>query len=91
GHRDCKEIYEVKVSNLCFGYEEEFQVLKNINFSLNKSDIIHVKGTNGSGKSTLISLLIGYYDNYNGEIAINGIDLKTYNIKKIRKLISILP
>lgn len=91
GNRDCKEIYEVKVSNLCFGYEEEIQVLKNINFSLNKSDIIHVKGTNGSGKSTLISLLIGYYDNYNGEIAINGIDLKTYNIKKIRKLISILP
>lgn len=65
--------------------------MKNINFSLNKADIIHVKCTNGSGKSTLISLLIGYYDNYNGEIAINGIDLKTYNIKKIRKLISILP
>ena len=55
---------------------EEHKVLNNISIELKKSEITGLLGINGAGKSTLMRILAGYYDNWDGEININGIDFK---------------
>jgi ABC-type multidrug transport system fused ATPase/permease subunit len=51
-------------------------VLKNVNFTINKGEIIGLKGKSGSGKSTLINLLLGLFDTTTGSIEINETDIK---------------
>lgn len=51
---------------------ERFYALKDINFSVNKGDIVGILGTNGSGKSTLSKILAGLTDTDSGEVTING-------------------
>ena len=58
-------------------------ILKNVNFILNKGDKLLISGSNGSGKTTLTKLLLGFYDNYSGNISINGVSLKTINARAI--------
>ena len=52
-----------------------------MNFTLNKGDIVKISGITGVGKSTLGEILIGLNDNYEGNILIDGIELKTINNK----------
>lgn len=65
----------VKVQNLSFSYEDEV-VLKNVSFEIEKGDVVAIEGVNGSGKSTLLNILLGLYDNYEGELYIKGNSLK---------------
>ncbi len=69
---------------------EELRVLNNISIELKKSEITGLLGINGAGKSTLMRILAGYYDNWNGEISINGIDLKK-ELNKAQKITGYLP
>lgn len=70
---------EVAFKNVFFCYEKEM-VLKNINFTASCGEIIALVGPSGSGKTTLINLLLRFYDPSQGEITIDG-----YNIKKLKK------
>jgi len=69
---------------------QEHKVLNNISIELKKSEITGLLGINGAGKSTLMRILAGYYDNWNGEISINGIDLKK-ELNKAQKITGYLP
>lgn len=69
---------------------EEHKVLNNISIELKKSEITGLLGINGAGKSTLMRILAGYYDNWNGEISINGIDFKK-ELNKAQKITGYLP
>ena len=69
---------------------EEHKVLNNISIELKKSEITGLLGINGAGKSTLIRILAGYYDNWDGEININGIDFKK-ELNKAQKITGYLP
>lgn len=72
---------EIKIHDLSFAYEAEGEaVLKNINLTFEKGKKYAVVGASGCGKTTLLKLLMGYYDSYDGEILLNGADLK--NIEK---------
>lgn len=72
-----KDIESIELVNLYFKYENSTNyVLKNINLKLEKNKKISIMGRNGSGKTTLIKLIMGLYDDYDGSILINGIDLK---------------
>lgn len=73
-------VNHIVVSDLGFAYNEK-QVLKNINFEMNKGDKIAISGPNGSGKSTLIKLLCGVLKGYSGHIKINGQELSEISIK----------
>lgn len=71
------EIKEILIKKLYFKYpKSNSYALKNINFEIRKNDIVVFIGENGSGKTTLIKILLGIYDDYEGEILINGIELK---------------
>lgn len=71
--------------NVSFIYPNtEKTVLKNINLHIGKNEKLAVVGVNGAGKSTLVKLLLRLYDPAGGEILINGINIKEYDINSLR-------
>ena len=69
---------------------KDFRVLNNISLELKKGEITGLLGVNGAGKSTLIRILAGYYDDWDGQISINGLNYKK-NLKEIKKITGYLP
>jgi len=66
----------VEFRNVSFRYEPNRQVLRNINFEAQVGSLVALVGESGAGKSTLLNLLARFYDSYEGEILIDGIDIK---------------
>lgn len=86
------ESFESLVFNdVWFRYNDDGpQVLKGISFTLNKGDKIALVGTTGSGKSTILRLLTKTYDNYDGSITLNGIELASISKTRVRKFFSLM-
>ena len=74
--------------NLSYKYDNLNYVLKNINMILTNDSHIALVGENGSGKTTLIKLIMGLYEDYEGEIFVNNINLKNIDIEDYQKKIS---
>lgn len=75
-----------------FTYPDDAQpVLTNISFQLEKGGMLGVVGRTGSGKSTLYKLLLRDYDQYEGMISYNGINVKEYALESLKKGIAIVP
>lgn len=82
-------IESIEIKKLYFKYPNSKKYsIKNFNLKFNKGDDIVIIGKNGSGKTTLIKLLLGFYRDYEGQILINGIDLKQIDISYYQKRIS---
>lgn len=79
----------LKTKNLNKNFKD-FRVLNNISLELKKGEITGLLGVNGAGKSTLIRILAGYYDDWDGQISINGLNYKK-NLKEIKKITGYLP
>ena len=62
----------VKLENVCFGYEDGNEVLKNFNLTINEGEFVTILGHNGSGKSTLSKLLVGLHEIQGGKIIIDS-------------------
>lgn len=58
-----------------------------MSFTIHKNEMIGIIGTTGSGKSTLGMLLCRFYDVKQGEILINGLNIKKYNFESLKKKI----
>lgn len=80
----------LQASNISFGYNKINKVVKNINLSLNKGELLTVMGENGAGKSTLFKIISGLVDNYKGQVRINGKNLKEMDTKERVKTIGYL-
>lgn len=72
-------------------YDAEDYLLKNINFRIEKGERIGIIGSSGSGKTTMINLLLRHIDPTKGNILINGIDIKEYDIESLRNIFSYTP
>lgn len=82
----------VEFDNVSFTYPNgEVPVLKNISFKAKKGETIAFIGSTGSGKSTLINLIPRFYDVTEGSIKINGVDIRKYDLKALRKKIGFIP
>ena len=81
---------EVEFRNVRFYYNEEREILKNINFKLEKGKCIAIVGPSGSGKSTLINLIPRLYDVIDGTVLFDGIDVRKLDLGFLRENIGIV-
>ena len=93
---DCIKFEEFKrdivFESVNFSYKDnDEKILKNINFKAEKGETIALVGNSGGGKSTLVNLIPRFFDVSTGSIKIDGIDLRDYKIKSLRKKIGIVP
>ena len=78
-------------NNVSFSYgDEKDKVLNNINFQINKGEILALVGPSGAGKSTLVDLIPRFYDTLSGSIKIDGKDIKEFKINSLRSLMGIV-
>lgn len=68
-----------------FTYDESRKVLQDISFTIEPGEVVALVGRSGSGKSTLVSLLPRFYNNYTGNISIDGVSIRDYGLKDLRR------
>ena len=81
---------KVEFRNIDFSYNVGGKVLNNINFKVNSGDRIALVGATGSGKTTIISLLSRFYDPTNGEILVDGKNIKYVDLYSYRSQMGIM-
>ena len=81
---ECEKSGAVKFENVTFSYDGA-PALKNVSFELKKGESLGVIGATGSGKTTLVALLLRFYDCDKGRILVDGINVKGYDEKELRK------
>ena len=89
---DTKLNGEVEFKNVSFKYPDADEyVLKNISFKAKKGDTLALIGSTGSGKSTIVNLIMRFYDVTEGEILIDGKNIKEYKLETLYKKIGYVP
>ena len=87
-----EEIFDIEARDLSFSYPDaSLKVLKDINFHVKKGETLGIIGGTGSGKSTLLRLLLQFYEPGDGELFINGIDIRSLKNFGLREEISYVP
>lgn len=81
---------KIEFRNVSFSYTGNTQVLKNVNLVIKKGQKVAIVGPSGSGKSTILNLLLRFYDVDNGEILIDGVNIKNFTLKSLRKLFGVV-
>ena len=86
------EVNSIEFKNVGFTYpNSETKVLKDVSFSVKKGEVVAFVGSSGSGKTTIVNLLPRFYDIEEGNIEINGIDVREYSLKQYRQYIGMVP
>lgn len=80
----------IRIRNLSFAYNNEAQVLKQLNVDISKGEKVCLQGGAGSGKSTLLKLVSGLYKVTSGNIYINDIPISNYDIGTYRKALGVM-
>ncbi|MCY9133656.1 ABC transporter ATP-binding protein/permease [Bacillus atrophaeus] len=81
---------DIRYQNVSFGYEENSNVLKNVSLSIKAGETVAFVGPSGAGKSTLCSLLPRFYETVEGDITIDGINIKEIKVPSLRGQIGIV-
>lgn len=85
------EIDSIVTKGLSYRYQPDLDyVLRDVNLCIGKKQMVGIVGRNGSGKTTLTRILTGFYDDYEGEVFFNGINLKNIDKNSLRKLTAML-
>lgn len=82
------KVCSIEFQNVCFEYKKGEPVINDLSFRIEGDQVCALVGHNGAGKSTIIKLLFRLYDPTAGEILVNGINIKEYNLKAYRELFS---
>ncbi|MCW3168637.1 ABC transporter ATP-binding protein/permease [Chryseobacterium sp. 09-1422] len=81
---------KIEFKNVRFAYDEKQEVLKGIDFIVNPGETVAIVGATGAGKSTIISLITRLYDINSGEIFIDDVELKDYELYNLRSHIGVV-
>ncbi len=91
---DAKPMPEVKgdveFKNVTFGYKKDVDVLKNVDFSVAQGETIALVGPTGAGKSTVVNLVSRFYDIRDGQILIDGKDIRDVELASLRTQMGIM-
>ena len=82
------KIEKIEFKNVCFSYDDEHEVLHNLNFEVLNGQTIALVGNSGGGKSSIVNLLPRFYDINSGEILFNNINIKDFKLNSLRNSIS---
>ncbi len=92
GHKPTNLVGTVEFKNVSFKYPDADEyMLENISFKVNRGEVIAFIGSTGSGKSSLINLVPRFYDATDGEILIDGINVKDYTLEELHNKIGYVP
>jgi len=84
----------IRFEDVCFKYNKEQpdapNVLDHVSFEIKKGEMVALIGQSGSGKSTAVDLLMRFYDVDSGRITIDGIDIREFDYKQLRKMIGVV-
>ena len=81
----------VELKNVTFAYHKDKPTLENITVSVKKGKTVGIVGGTGSGKSTFVNLIPRFYDITEGELLIDGVDVRKYPLSQLREKIGIVP
>ena len=88
GKNTIEEINSIEFRNVSFTYPHtDVKILKNVSFTIHRNQSLALVGLNGAGKSTIVKLILRLYDPDSGEILVNGVNLKDYDIHSYYKCI----
>ncbi|HBF19713.1 MAG TPA: antibiotic ABC transporter ATP-binding protein [Cryomorphaceae bacterium] len=91
GHRDLESVKgDIEFKNVKFGYKEDEIILKGVSFSVNKGQTLAIVGATGAGKSTIINLLSRFYEIWEGEILVDGQNIKDITLSSLRENIAVV-
>ncbi len=82
--------FDIEFRNVSFKYPGcDNVVLSNVSFEIKRGEKVAIVGVNGAGKSTIVNLLLRFYEPEQGQIFLNGVDIKNYSLSEYRKLFSV--
>ena len=82
---------DIKLKNICFNYNQDVEVLKNINLEIRRGESVALVGPTGSGKSTLADLIPRFYEPTSGQILLDDVNARDLDLKNLRQQIGIVP
>lgn len=81
---------EIEFKNVSFGYNDGINILSDISFKAKPGSIVGIIGSTGCGKSSLINLIPRLYDVTGGEILVDGVNVKNYDLEALRELTGVV-
>ncbi len=81
---------KIEFRNVHFSYDEKQEVLKGVNFKVNPGETVAIVGATGAGKSTIIQLMTRFYDINSGEILLDDVELRDYELFNLRNKIGVV-
>jgi ATP-binding cassette, subfamily B, bacterial len=80
----------VRYEDVTFGYERDRPVLHDISFDAEPGEVLAIVGPTGAGKSTLASLLVRFFDPWEGRVTIDGVDIRDFTLHSLRSQIALV-
>lgn len=81
---------EIEFKNVSFGYNEGMDILTDISFKAEAGSIIGIIGSTGCGKSSLVNLIPRLYDVTDGELLVDGVNVKDYDLEALRDMTGVV-
>lgn len=82
---------DIEFKNVTFSYNNSKNAVEDLNLKVEAGQVIGVIGGTGSGKSSVVNLIPRFYDTTKGEVLINGVNVKKYDLRELRKFVGIVP
>lgn len=81
---------EIELKNVTFGYEPNKPILKDVSFKVEAGEVLGIVGRSGAGKSTLVNLISRLYDTDEGEVLVDGINVRQYGFNELRRNVAMV-